>query len=250
MLNKGKQILAVWGSPSSGKTITAVKIARELSMNKKNVAMVLCDAVCPALPALLNSKKAAEGSIGEVLSAPAISQELILKNSVYSDKNPYVSFLGYKAGENVYTYAEYTKERAVDLLVLLRHIADYVVVDCASSLTDSILSTAALEMADTVLRLGTCDLKSVSYFMSSLPLIADHRFRPEQHIRVLSDIKPQQAAGGYENAYGGVAYKLPHVDAIEEQFYSLALLEGLSGREAKVYESIIRAIAGEVLENE
>lgn len=250
MPNKGKQILAVWGGPSSGKTVTAVKIARELSLNKKNVAVVLCDAVCPALPVVLKNKKPAEGSIGEVLSAPGITQELILKNSVCPDKNPYISFLGYKAGENVFTYAQYTKERVVDLLVLLRHIADYVVVDCTSSLTDSILSTAALEVADAVLRLGTCDLKSVSYFMSSLPLIADHRFRPEQHIRILSDIKPRQAAGGYENTYGGVAYKLPHVDAIEEQFYSLALLDGIAGKEAKAYEPIIRAIAGEVLGNE
>ena len=249
MPNKGKQILAVWGSPSSGKTVTAVKIARELSLNKKNVAVVLCDGVCPALPTVLKTKKLVEGSIGEVLAAPSVTQELILKNCVCPVKNPYISFLGYKAGENVFTYAEYAKERAVDLLVLLRHIADYVVVDCANSLTDSILSTAALEVADAVLRLGTCDLKGVSYFMSCLPLIADRRFKPEQHIRVLSDIKPRQASGGYENSYGGVSYRLPHVDAIEEQFYSLALLDGLSGKEAKSYEPVIREIAKEVFAN-
>lgn len=249
MPNKGNQILAVWGSPSSGKTLTAVKIAREMSLNKKNVAVVLCDVVSPSLPTVLKTKKPAEVSIGEVLSASGVTQELILKSSVCPDKTPYISFLGYKAGENVFTYAEYAKERAVDLLVLLRHIADYVVVDCASSLTDSILSTAALEVADAVLRLGTCDLKGVSYFMSSLPLIADHRFKPEQHIRVLSDIKPRQATGGYENAYGGVSYKLPHVDAVEEQFYSLALLDGLSGKEAKAYEPVIRAIVREVFGN-
>lgn len=250
MPNKGNQILAVWGSPSSGKTVTAVKIARELSLKKKNVVVLLCDAVCPALPTVLKTKKLAEGSIGEVLSAPSVTQELILKNSVCPDKNPYISFLGYKARENVFTYAEYAKERAVDLLVLLRHIADYVVVDCASSLIDSISSTAALEVADAVLRLGTCDLKGVSYFMSSLPLIADRRFKPEKHISVLSDIKPRQAAGGYENAYGGVSYRLPHVDAIEEQFYSLALLEGLSGKDAKAYEPVLRGIAREVFANE
>lgn len=249
MPNKGKQILAVWGSPSSGKTVTAVKIARELSLNRKNVVVVFCDGVCPALPTVLKTKKPVEGSLGEVLAAPNVTQELILKNCICPAKNPYISFLGYKAGENVFTYAEYAKERAVDLLVLLRHIADCVVVDCASSLTDSILSTAALEVADAVLRLGSCDLKGVSYFMSCLPLIADRRFKPEKHIRVLSNVKPRQDSGGYENAYGGVSYKLPHVEAIEEQFYSLALLDGLSGKEAKTYEPVIREIAEGVFGN-
>lgn len=249
MPNKGKQILAVWGSPSSGKTVTAVKIARELSLNRKNVAVVFCDGVCPALPTVLKTKKPVEGSIGEVLAAPSVTQELILKNCECPARNPYISFLGYKAGENVFTYAEYAKERAVDLLVLLRHIADCVVVDCASSLTDSILSTAALEVADAVLRLGSCDLKGVSYFMSSLPLIADRRFKPEKHIRVLSNVKPRQDSGGYENTYGGVSYKLPHVAAIEEQFYSLSLLDGLSGKEAKTYETVIREIAEGVFGN-
>lgn len=244
-----KQILAVWGSPSSGKTVTAVKIARELSLSKKNVVVVFCDAMCPALPTVLKTKKPVEGSIGEVLAAPSVTQELILKNCVCPAKNPYITFLGYKAGENVFTYAEYAKERSVDLMVLLRHIADCVVVDCTSNLTDSILSTAAMEVADAVLRLGSCDLKGVSYFMSCMPLIADRRFKPEKHIRILSNVKPRQDSGGYENTYGGISYKLPHVEGVEEQFYSLSLLDGLSGKDAKPYEPVIREIVEGVFAN-
>lgn len=104
-------------------------------------------------------------------------------------------------------------------------------------------------MADAVLRLGSCDLKGVSYFMSCLPLIADRRFKAEKHIRVLSNVKPRQDSGGYENTYGGVSYKLPHVAAIEEQFYSLSLLDGLTGKEAKTYEPVIRGIAEGVFGN-
>jgi hypothetical protein len=40
-------------------------------------------------------------------------------------------------------------------------------------LTESIISTVALEVADEVLRLGSCDLKSVSYFRSVLPLLSE-----------------------------------------------------------------------------
>ena len=50
--------------------------------------------------------------------------------------------------------------------MLLRHIADYVIVDCTSVLTGNVLATAALEVADDVLRVCGCDLKAISYFAS------------------------------------------------------------------------------------
>jgi KaiC/GvpD/RAD55 family RecA-like ATPase len=38
--NPRSGILAVWGSPGSGKTITAVKIAKHLADRKKNVVLL------------------------------------------------------------------------------------------------------------------------------------------------------------------------------------------------------------------
>ena len=38
-------VLAVWGSPGSGKTVTAVKLAKALADKKRNVALVLCDII-------------------------------------------------------------------------------------------------------------------------------------------------------------------------------------------------------------
>ena len=40
-------ILAVWGSPGSGKTVTAVKLAKHLADRKKNVVLLLCDMTAP-----------------------------------------------------------------------------------------------------------------------------------------------------------------------------------------------------------
>ena len=51
MANKQKQMLAVWGSPGGGKTVTAVKLALELSKRKKNVVLVFTDVTAPTLPA-------------------------------------------------------------------------------------------------------------------------------------------------------------------------------------------------------
>ena len=178
MANKQKQMLAVWGSPGGGKTVTAVKLALELSKRKKNVVLVFTDVTAPTLPAVVSEKKLPDVSVGELLAAPGMTQEQVLKTCVPCEKNPYISFLGYKAGENVFTHAEYSKEKAVDMLVLLRHIADYVIVDCTSLLTGNVLATTALEVADDVLRVCGCDLKAISYFSSYLSLVADRKFKP------------------------------------------------------------------------
>ena len=190
MANKQKQMLAVWGNPGGGKTVTAVKLALELSKRKKNVVLVFTDVTAPTLPAVVSEKKLPDVSVGELLAAPGMTQEQVLKTCVPCEKNPYISFLGYKAGENVFTHAEYSKEKAVDMLVLLRHIADYVIVDCTSLLTGNVLATTALEVADDVLRVCSCDLKAISYFSSYLSLVADRKFKPEQHIKVLSNTRP------------------------------------------------------------
>lgn len=46
------QMLAVWGSPGSGKTTTAVKLAMRLAMQKRDVALLLCDMNTPMLPCI------------------------------------------------------------------------------------------------------------------------------------------------------------------------------------------------------
>ena len=108
------------------------------------------------------------------------------------------------------------------------------------------IKTAALEVADDVLRVCGCDLKAISYFASYLPLIEDRKFKPEQHIRVLSNTRPYQGGMEYENSFGGVKYRLPYLPIVEEQAATLKLLEPLAGKEAKSYEPVIAAIAAEV----
>ena len=64
MANKQKQMLAVWGSPGAGKTVTAVKLAAELAKRKKNVVLVFTDLTAPSLPAV-----AAEGKLPDAVLA-------------------------------------------------------------------------------------------------------------------------------------------------------------------------------------
>ena len=79
MVNKQKQMLAVWGSPGAGKTVVAVKLALELSKRKKNVVLVFTDVTAPTLPAVVSEKKLPDVSAGELLAAPGMTQEQVLK---------------------------------------------------------------------------------------------------------------------------------------------------------------------------
>lgn len=91
MANKQKQMLAVWGSPGGGKTVTAVKLALELSKRKKNVVLVFTDVTAPTLPAVVSEKKLPDVSVGELLAAPGMTQEQVLKTCVPCEKNPYMA---------------------------------------------------------------------------------------------------------------------------------------------------------------
>lgn len=239
---KSNQILAIWGNPNCGKTTISIKIARELALKKKNVIIVMCDTLCPQSMIVLPHVKAEKKSLGSLLSAPNISQEDILSKCITLDKNQYISILGYEHGENIFTYAQYTKERAVDLFILLRHLADYVIVDCSSVFTSDILSTAALEIADKVIRLKSAKLKAVSYFDSYLPLLADRKFNADNHIKALSNVKNNEPKEQIKEKYHGIKCELPHVEEISEQFLCGELFQELKSKEKEEYNSAIREL--------
>lgn len=245
---RNNQILAVWGSPNCGKTLTSVKLANMLSKEKKDVVLVLCDPFVPAIPVILPYADTADKSLGIVLSAAEITQEKIYENCLTSKTNGFISFLGYKKGENLFSYPKYEKDRAVDMLIQLRHIADYVIIDCCSHISADILSAASLELADAVLRLDSCDLKGISYFASQMGYILERRFNPDRHIRILSNVRPGQPVFEIRECYGGVSYEIPAIAELEEQYAESALFEDLKSKAGKRYEQILRGIAKEVFD--
>lgn len=240
------QLLAVWGSPSCGKTAISVKLARELSLKRKNVILVLCDNICPTLPVLLPLCDSAGKSLGALLASGEITQDKILINCITLEKNEYISLLGYKKGENCFSHAAYTKEKTIDLLVLLRHLADYVIIDCSSNIASDILSAIALETADRVLRLGSCDLKGVSYFSSQLPLLSDRKFNADRHIKALSNVKPYEPKAEIRECCKGVKFEILHITELAEQSLTGQLFEGMKSKEGKAFEKVTRDIAKEV----
>ena len=122
-------MLAIVGSPGSGKTTLAVKLAAEIAKKKKNVVVVCSDPFVPSVPFLLPMDMEQEVSLGALLTSPALTQNEILEACVSVPANEYISLLGYRMGENLMSYPKVTRERAVEFLVCLRHLADYVILD-------------------------------------------------------------------------------------------------------------------------
>lgn len=245
--NDSGGMLAVWGSPGSGKTVTAVKIAKMLSAKKKNVILLLCDMTAPMLPCICSPDELeCERSLGNILAAARIGENLIKHNLVTLKRSNYLTVLGLLKGENEYSIPPFTEKQAIELLDGLRQIAPYVIVDCGSYIANDILSAVALMEADSVLRLANCDLKSISYFSSQLPLLKDAKWDADKQYKVAANVKPIQAADHIGKVLGSVTFKLPYSQELEEQYLAGNLFSDLSLKDSRAFRKELEKIIEEV----
>ena len=242
-------VLAVWGSPGSGKSVTAVKLAKHLADRRKNVILLLCDMTAPMLPCVCPaSELECASSLGSVLAAAHVSEALVKNNLVTHRRLGCLTLMGMQKGENEYTYPPYSETQARELLDCLREIAPYVIVDCGSYIANDVLSAVALMEADSVLRLANADLKSISYLSSQLPLLRDAKWDADKQYKVAANVKPHQAGEQIGQALGSVAFTLPWSAELEEQYLSGDLLADLSLKDSlpfrKGMEKIVKEVFG------
>lgn len=240
-------VLAVWGSPGSGKTTASVKFAKYLADHKKNVSLLLADMTAPMLPCICPPGDLEnERSLGSILAATHVSDSLIRQNCMTHKRMEHLVILGLKKGENEYTYPPYSAVQATELIEHLRNITPYVIIDCSSYITNDILSAIALMESDSVLRLVNCDLKSISYLSSQLPLLKDHEWDADKQYKVANNVKTYEASGYVEQVLGNVAFQIPHSSEVEQQGLEGDLLKDLSLKESRKYRKEIEKIVGEV----
>ncbi|BAL01477.1 hypothetical protein OBV_42780 [Oscillibacter valericigenes Sjm18-20] len=241
------QVLAVWGSPGSGKTTISVRLAKYLADKKRNVVLLLCDMTAPMLPCICPpAELECERSLGSILAATHVTDTLIRQNCVTLKKMSHLTLIGMLKGENVFTYPAYTKELAAELVDHLRDIAPYVIVDCGSCIAHDILSAVALLEADTVLRLVNCDLKSVSYLSSQLPLLKDQKWDADKQYKAASDVKSNQAGEHIKQVLGSVAFQIPHSSELENLALEGNLLGELALKDSRPFRKEIEKISKEV----
>ncbi len=246
---KLSKIITIWGSPNSGKTTLSIKLAKELSKNN-NVIMLSTDIVAPPVGTLLPYAKEKDKSLGKLLEMVTLTQEDILNNLITLKDNKNIAFLGYAQGENYKTYAEHTVDRANELIVNLSHLADYIIIDSSSFLQLDLLSIASLKLADEVIRLCGSDLKSVSYFKSTFPLLIDKSFNINNHINVLSKLEDNEPKSIIINHYGNIYFDLIYTKELFIQYKEGLLIGELTDKQSSSYnnslEKLLFKITGKV----
>lgn len=241
------KMIAIWGAPNSGKTTFAVKLASAIyERYNSTVLMLSCDNSTPSLPSLFPNFKSDDlYSVGVPLSKTEITQQELIKSIVTLKNKINLGFLGYKDGENKFTYPDYDEEKAHALIEGLKSLADFVIVDCTSSL-DNVLSSVAIQEADEVIRLATPTLKCINYFASQLPLYTDPKYRLDRQIIGLNVTESDcyMPIDEVKNHLKEVSFTLPYCHEIRQQTADGELFKPVSD---KKYTYKFKAIADKVV---
>ena len=171
------KIIAVIGSPGSGKTTVALKLAQEVYLSTTNGGVIYLSSSLkvPALGVLFpNYTPDSLFSLGKMLDKTDIYEEDVLNHLVKNMQN--FGCIGYKAGENKYSYPNLTDDKVKALFDVLQKMVGYVFVDCSEEEND-LISQYALGRADEVIMVLSPDLKSMVYLASNENILGNHADR-------------------------------------------------------------------------
>lgn len=237
--------IAVWGSPRSGKTTFSVKLANAIyDRYKTNVVVLFTDITTPAIPVLFPSaKRDTLFSVGKVLTKTDITIDETIKNLVLIKNKANFGVLGYLCGENKFTYPRYDEIKARDLVNVMKTLANFVIIDCMSNLSESVLSSVAVSEADEVIRLASPDLSCLSWYLSQIPLVSG----AERHIQGINvpDMDICVPVSDVRSHLGEVSFTLPFSRDVKQQFCEGKLFEDVGD---KRFNAVIGAIADKVIE--
>ena len=242
------KIISIWGSPNSGKTTFASKLAQTIYDKYQATVILLCaDNETPALPVILpNYKKEDMFSVGAALAKTDITQEDVIKQLVTIKQKQNFGLLGFIDGENRYTYPSFDETKVRTLLTVLSTLADFIIVDCTSNLKNPI-SRVAIKEADEVIRLASPDLKSVSFFASQLSLYADPVFGLDRQIQGINvpDADLYMPIEEAKSRLHDPRFVIPYSRAVKEQMLDGKLMEPVNDKKFNdKFKAIVDKIVG------
>lgn len=244
------QIIAIWGSPDSGKTTLSCALAIEFAKRKKETIVIFTDNVTPVIPALFPDKTNKVGasvkdihSIGKILNTVNISENDILEEIIPIPNFKAIGVLGYAYGENEDSYSYPLPHDVISLLQKAGEMCDYVLVDCMSDFTRSPLSDIALQSASTIIKICGCKYSDLVFYASQNKRTV-HFNKASEYINVIGKLSPYDPLSEVENFYKHIDFILP-----ERNDFKKIETDGSVFRNPlpKKYDVVIKDIAEKIL---
>ena len=190
------RVIAVWGSPRSGKTTFSCRMGTALASGsderrggKRTVIVVGPDLETPVLPMLFPRRHREElPSLGKLLSMPDCTREELLGSLTVPAKGggagDRLAYLGYGPCDHALRYPAPSARAVGKVWKQLTELADVLIADCPSDLRHP-LALYAMKNAETVFRLLSCDLPSAVWEASHRERYAARPDDPEGALREL-----------------------------------------------------------------
>ena len=237
------KMIAVCGSPGCGKTTAALKLAQGIyGIKKTSVIFLSPDLNVPSMAYLFpNGKDSELYSFGVVLDKTDIYKEDVMKQTVNVKTMQNFGFLGFKLGENRYSYPRPTEDKVLQLITVLRDCAEYVIVDCTCD-PDDIVSSIAKRDCDVAVQMFSPDMKCIAYYASCVNqflLIEDKK------LKVLNVMDNDVYVPIYETEthFHGMDFKLPYERNLKQQMITGTLSERIgAGKYRSEIERLARAV--------
>lgn len=237
------EIISVTGPECSGKTVLSIKLAQEIyekKKSKKKVIVLSPDTKVPIMGYIFPNRKNNElFSLSDILNRTDIYREDVLRNTVTVKNMMNFGYIGFKMGENKFSFPKPTRNKVLELLARLREIADYVIVDTASG---SMLSDIAVSESDAVVQIIKPDFKCMVYYASN----AEKFSNTENTVKVMNITDSQMYLPKEEVArhFNNVKFTFPFSFEINKQAYTGGLQETVKDLK---YKKVLDQLAKEVM---